>query len=117
MTNTKLVSLESVMEILEKQDTYWYDGENFSPEWIIYSIDDKIKQLPTQEAQEWISVEERLPDEWRFVLILTNSNMDFVSGWVSSISNWWGTDEKGYMREMKNLKFNFWKPLYLHHTK
>jgi hypothetical protein len=67
MTNTKLVSLESVMEILlDKKEMLRFLPQDEITSYatgLTQCVETEIQQLPTQEAQEWISIQKEIPEE------------------------------------------------------
>ena len=66
-------------------------------------IVDWIKYTPTlTPPNEWVSVEERLPDELTMVLIYSGGIHD-VAGWIE--------DEDGKICWTHNVKPQFWMPL------
>ena len=71
--------------------------------WLIDQVLHDIQAMPTlTPPNEWVSVEERLPDELTMVLIYSGGIYD-VAGWIE--------DEDGKICWTHNVKPQFWMPL------
>ena len=98
----------------EGQATYHYDIEpywrmfrvkelEFAPKWDGHTPDEAIRRIGTlTPPNEWVSVEERLPDELTMVLIYSGGIYD-VAGWIE--------DEDGKICWTHNAKPQFWRPI------
>lgn len=71
--------------------------------WLLDQVLHDIQAMPTLTPQnEWVSVEERLPDELTMVLIYSGGIYD-VAGWIE--------DEDGKICWTHNAKPQFWRPI------
>lgn len=74
----------------------------------------KIQELESKQGGDWISVEERLPEKWQDVLVLTwHFHYD---AWLSSSSNWI-INNTFHTEEAYANGVTHWKPLPLPPTK
>ena len=71
--------------------------------WLLDQVLHDIQAIPTlTPPNEWVSVEERLPDELTMVLIYSGGIYD-VAGWIE--------DEDGKICWTHNAKPQFWRPI------
>lgn len=71
--------------------------------WLLDQVLHDIQAMPAlTPPNEWVSVEERLPDELTMVLIYSGGIYD-VAGWIE--------DEDGKICWTHNVKPQFWMPL------
>ena len=71
--------------------------------WLLDQVLHDIQAMPTlTPPNEWVSVEERLPDELTMVLIYSGGIYD-VAGWIE--------DEDGKICWTHNAKPQFWRPI------